>query len=87
MTHISLPPIVNLAAAEALAETLRAAAGPVTLEASGVERIGIAGLQLLLSAQVSARMAGHELTIARPSAALKAAATTAGAAGLLALDR
>ncbi len=87
MTTIALPAIVDLAAATALAETLRATAGPLTLEAAAVERIGAAGLQLLLSARASAEVAGHTLAIDHASAPLIAAAATAGAGFLLATDR
>lgn len=86
MNVIALSAIVDLAAAQALAETLKAEPIPFAIDGSGVERIGVAGLQLLLSARAASDSAGHLLTIDRPSAALKSAAATAGAGFLLAAN-
>ncbi|MDP1027259.1 STAS domain-containing protein [Sphingomonas sp. KR1UV-12] len=87
MTAIVLPAVVDLAAAVALAETLRAATGAITINGGLVERIGAAGIQLLLSARATAAAGGHALTIAPASAPLAAAVATAGASVLLASDR
>ncbi len=87
MTSIALPPVVDLAAVATLAEALRAAPGPVTIDAGAVERIGAAGLQLLLSARATAEVAGHVLAIEGAPAPLVAAAATAGAGFLFATDR
>lgn len=83
MTQLCLPVLVDLPAALGLADLLREAKGPVAIDGSGVERIGVAGLQLLLSAQASAVAGGHGFAIDRPSDALAAAARTAGAECLL----
>ncbi|MFS0773516.1 STAS domain-containing protein [Sphingomonas sp. 1P08PE] len=84
MTVIVLPAVIDLAAAAQLAETLRAAPGPVAIDGGVVERIGAAGLQLLLSARATVTAAGHPLTIDTPSGPLLAAAATAGAGALFA---
>ncbi len=76
----------DLTAATALADTFRAVRGPIVVDGAAVERVGAAGLQLLLSARATAAEAGHRLTIITPSAALQAAARTAGAGFLLAAD-
>lgn len=87
MTRIALPPQFDCTAATALADTLRAAPHPFSIDGSAVERIGIAGLQLLLSARVAAEASGHPLVIDQPSDPLAAAARTAGADVLLATTR
>lgn len=87
MTRIALPALFDLPAAATLADTLRTTKGAVVLDGSTVERIGIAGLQLLLSAQATAVVAGHSVIVDEPSDALRAAARTAGAGFLLASDR
>jgi anti-anti-sigma regulatory factor len=87
MTRLPLPAMVDLPAAIRLADLLRATKGPLVLDAAAVERIGGAGLQLLLSAQATARGSGTDFAIEHPSAALCAAARTAGADRLLASDR
>ena len=86
MTRIVLPALFDLPAAMLLVETLRADAEPIVLDGAGVDRIGIAGLQLLLSAHATAAATGRSLAIAAPSAALRAAAHTAGADFLVATD-
>jgi anti-anti-sigma regulatory factor len=54
MTNITLPPRCDRAAADAvLAEILAAKASPVVIDGTGVEHVGQATLQLLLSARRS----------------------------------
>ena len=84
MTRLALPSTLDLAAATSLLDTLRAAPGDIVLDAGGVERIGVAGIQLLLSAQGTADGGGHMLTIAAPSDAFCTAIRIAGADALLA---
>ncbi len=87
MNRIPLPASFDLPAAQLLADTLRADAGPVVLDGTAVDRIGVAGLQVLLSAHATAAVTGRDLAIEAPSAALCAAARTAGASFLVATDR
>lgn len=84
MTRIVLPAIVDLAAAVSLADTLLTAPSPTAIDGSGVERIGVAGLQLLLSAQTTGEVSGTPIVIEQPSAALCEAARLAGADQLFA---
>ena len=87
MTRIVLPALIDLPAALLLADTLRAHDGLVVLDGGAVDRIGIAGLQLLLSAHATAAVEGRSIAIDTPSAALCAAARTAGAGFLVATGR
>lgn len=87
MNRIVLPALFDLPAAMALQDTLRADAGPTVLDASRIDRIGVAGLQLLLSAHATAAATGRSLALDAPSAALCAAARTAGAGFLVATER
>ena len=84
MTRLALPSTMDLAAATSLLDALRNAPDDIVLDAGGVERIGVAGIQLLLSAQASADGAGHMLSIAAPSEAFSTALRIAGADALLA---
>ncbi|WP_298090488.1 lipid asymmetry maintenance protein MlaB [uncultured Sphingomonas sp.] len=84
MTRLALPSTLDLAAATALLDTLRGVSGDIVLDAGGVERIGVAGIQLLLSAQGTADGAGHALTIEAPSEAFCTAIRISGADALLA---
>lgn len=86
MTRHVLPATVDLTATVALAETFRTAAAPVVLDAAGVDRIGVAGLQLLLSLHVHG-LGGQPVVLENASDALCAAARTAGAHTLLATTR
>ncbi|MGY6637455.1 MAG: hypothetical protein ABS49_07100 [Erythrobacter sp. SCN 62-14] len=67
MTTLALPPNCDRAAARALLPDIRDALGPhsLTIDASAVERIGQAMLQVL----VAAARSESGITIARPSAA------------------
>ena len=84
MTRIVLPALFDLPAALLLADTLRADDGAVVLDGAAVDRIGIAGLQLLLSAHATAAVTGRPIAIDAPSPALCTAARTAGADFLVA---
>ncbi|WP_242096060.1 MULTISPECIES: STAS domain-containing protein [unclassified Sphingomonas] len=83
MIRIVLPAIVDLAAAVALADKLLTATAAATLDAAGVERIGVAGLQLLLCARTTADVAGVPFVIERPSEALLDAMRLIGTEQLL----
>lgn len=87
MTRLPLPAMIDLPAALQLADALRSTTDPIAVDGAAVERIGIAGLQLLLSAQMAMTATGHPFSIDHPSEALAAAARTAGAECLLASDR
>ncbi|GGB21040.1 hypothetical protein GCM10011380_08290 [Sphingomonas metalli] len=87
MNAIVLPAVIDLAAVHSLAATLRGEPGSILLDGTAVERIGGAGIQLLLSAHATAAAAGHVAMVERPSEALAAAIATAGAGILLAPDR
>jgi anti-anti-sigma regulatory factor len=65
MQTITLPAVCDRSAARLLLPELTAAVhqGGVAIDGRGVERIGQAGLQLLLSAIVTARAISHRLTI------------------------
>ncbi|KEO51758.1 STAS domain-containing protein [Thioclava pacifica] len=70
MTVLALPDRIDLVAVSAL----HAALGPVTegptvIDASNVRHLGALGVQLLVSAALSARASGHSLTITPRSAA------------------
>ena len=81
---IILPPILDREAAAVMLPDLRQAvdAGPVLLDGGKVERIGQAGLQLILSALRSGPAGTAVVTC---SAALHKAATLAGLDDMLAL--
>lgn len=67
-TSIDLPANLDLTAAASLAERLLAARGePLTIDASGVEKLGGQCLQVLLSAVVTFRADMTPLEITRPS--------------------
>ena len=81
MPGINLPATVDRNAVQTLIETIKSAidAGDeVVMDASGVERIGQAGLQFLLSAQKTAKAAGVAIRIAEPSEVLTEAAALTG---------
>jgi len=84
MTTIPLPEHFDTRAAAALAPDLRVAladggTAAIVLNGGPVERIGQAGLQLLVSARRTADAAGRSLSIEPASAGLRAAATLTGA--------
>jgi anti-anti-sigma regulatory factor len=76
---LSLPPRFDLAAATAMLPVLDAAivTGGAAIDGLGVKRIGLAGLQLLASARLTAVARGVPLAIIG-SAALREAAEIAG---------
>lgn len=70
MSALALPERVDLAAVGALHEALLPLCDAnLTLDASKVTHLGGLGVQLLLSAALTARMRGHALAIADPSTA------------------
>lgn len=81
MTTIALPRTCDRAAARALLPDIRDAVGPqpLIIDASGVERIGQAMLQVLLAAARS----DSGITIPAPSAAFAETAALAGLAAAL----
>ena len=88
MTMIPLPGHFDTQAASELAAVLRVAltddgGDAVLLDGGPVERIGIAGLQLLLSTRRAAEAAGRRFILSPVSAPLHAAATLIGAEPLL----
>lgn len=69
---IRLPAVMDLRSAGPLARDLLALRGqPVVLDASGVERVGGLGLQVLLSARRTWRADGLELRVNHPSEAFE----------------
>lgn len=67
---VVLPPILDLHAAASLkAELLARRGSPLTLDASGVERLGGLSLQVLLSAAKSWAADGQSLTVSPASEA------------------
>jgi chemotaxis protein CheX len=77
--QIPLPAGLDTAGASALAARLLEVRGrPLTLDASGVERVGALGLQVLLSARLTWTRDGETLDITDPSPAFLAALGLAG---------
>jgi chemotaxis protein CheX len=77
--RIPLPVGLDTGSAAALASELREARGaPLTLDATGVERVGALGLQVLLSARLTWARDRKTLRIEGPSPALEAALALAG---------
>jgi len=78
---LALPAELTIYEAAALKDQLMAH-GPVTadrvLEAAGVERVDLAGLQLLLLAQRECAEAGHALVLRQPSQVLSEALALLG---------
>ncbi|KQM57157.1 MULTISPECIES: STAS domain-containing protein [unclassified Sphingomonas] len=84
---IALPAVLDTPAAAPLRQTLRDVIGtgrPVLLDASGVERIGQACLQVLAAAEVAAEEAGQEFRIVGASPVFADMATLAALDTLIA---
>jgi chemotaxis protein CheX len=84
--EIILPATLDRSAVEAMAGKLRAAiesGEEIVVDAGNLDRIGQAGLQLLLSARKSADVAGIAFGIVKPSIAISDAAALTGLAGYL----
>ncbi len=65
---IPLPPRLDLATGDRLRGALAAArGGAIRLDASGVDFLGGAGLEILLAARAEWRASGQSFTIANPS--------------------
>lgn len=80
---LRLPQVLDLRSATSLARDLLAMRGaPLRLDASGVERLGGLGLQVLLSAQRTWRSDGLAFVLADPSDAFRADCATLGAHAL-----
>lgn len=77
---VRLPAVMDLRAAGPLAAQLLALRGrAVSLDASGVERLGGLGLQVLLSARLSWRIEGLDFALASPSEAFQTDCALLGA--------
>lgn len=86
MSMITLPLVIDRTTAGALVAQLDSALQPgvdLVLEGRDVARIGQSGLQLLLSAKLTAQSRGTEMTV-HASAAMAAAAELAGLSNCLA---
>ena len=80
--NLTLDPVLDLKAAEPLRAALLERQGEaLSLDASGVQRLGGLCLQLLLAARRSWAEAGQTLAIAPRSAAFEAALALFGAGG------
>jgi len=82
-----LPAVLDTPAAAALRQTLRDSIGsvqPIQIDASGVERIGQACLQVLAAAEAAAEDAGQEFRIVGASPAFADMATLAALDTLIA---
>ena len=78
---LELPPIVTVGEAERIAEALLErinAKEPIVIDGANVERIGLAGLQVLLAARSSASAAGLPFGIEACSDPLSDMANLAG---------
>ncbi len=87
MDAIALPPVLDTPAAAPLRRMLIDAIGdgaPVTLDASGVERVGQACLQVLASAEATAADRGVPFRIHGAAPAFAEMASLAGLPSLLA---
>ncbi len=75
-----LPAILDLAAAEPLAQVLEAqlTTGALQIDGSGVERVSTPCLQVLAATAVSARRRGQAFVLRRPSDVLQAAIADLG---------
>jgi chemotaxis protein CheX len=84
----ALPPVLDLAAADALCRTLREglALDDLMLDGRAVERVSTPCLQLLLSAAMSASAQGARFRIASPSDALSTAIAELGLGELIPLE-
>lgn len=86
MPHL-LAPVLDTAAAEPLRQALLArieAGEPLLIDGAGVDRAGLACLQVLASARATAAASGLSFAIASSSDALTAMTTLAGMEQLLA---
>lgn len=64
MTVLALPDRIDLGAVSALHAALDpVTTGPTVIDASTVSHLGALGVQLLVSAALSARACGHSMTI------------------------
>jgi len=78
--QVTLPPVADLDALDAVREQLMTAidAGPVTVSAENVERASTNALLLLASAAETAKRAGHPFTVTNVSEPLRNAANQLG---------
>jgi chemotaxis protein CheX len=78
--RLRLPAVMDLRAAAGLAEELRALRGrPIRLDASGVERLGGLGLQVLLSGRLAWRADRLDFAVTHASDAFRADCALMGA--------
>jgi anti-anti-sigma regulatory factor len=87
MATIPLPAVLDTPAAGELRTTLRQSirgGQPLSLDGAGVERVGLACLQVLVAGKAAAARAGVNLSIVHPSQSLTDMATMAGLGTLLA---
>lgn len=80
LTDLRLPAILDLRSAASLARRLLARRGdPIRLDASGIERLGGLGLQVLLSARATWRADQLDFALVDPSEAFRADCAALGA--------
>ena len=80
---VQLPPVMDLAGAQdAAVELMACRGGPVSIDASEVQRLGALGLQVLISAHMTWEADGQDLSLAHPSSAFTNALELSGAAWL-----
>ena len=80
LSRLRLPAALDARAVDALAGDLLALRGqPIGLDASGVERVGGLGLQVLLAARLTWRSDGLAFAVIDPSEAFRADCTLLGA--------
>ena len=87
-TQLKLPEVLDVGVAAALAAQLQALRGqPLTLDASGVQRVGGLSLQVLLSARLTWENDAKPLRVAEPSPAFEEALALYGASSLIAAEK
>lgn len=86
---LKLPPIVDESASASLLASLQKAAGEqdaITIDASAVTSIGIAGLQVLVQGSRECHAAGRAFSIGVVSQAFGEAARVSGLSNLLSVE-
>ncbi len=89
MTHLTLLPVLDRDGVRVTAGELRALSDAGTsfaLDGSRVERVGLAGLQLLISVLRAGAPGDPEVQLVKASTALRDAARLAGVSALLGIE-